>query len=310
MAKEKSRCICAPYINREYSWLQFDDRVLDQARDPENPLLERCRFLSIFISNLDEFVRVRLGSLLNLELHSPDYTDNKTGMSARDQIDAILGMLPSYYRKSDETFTKLRKELKKAGVDIILHGNMTDTQKTKAHAYFQENIVPFLSPLILDAKHPMIRFENQRLYLVLRLERDGRDMFGVVTMGMRVEQLVPIPGGKRVRVVPSEELLYLFAQSSYDSNQHGQVRQSYKRLAGFTVYMEQILYNCQMAGAAYRDKFCDPLDQSKKQCFDCCHFSNLIICIFISTAYFNIYSFFFQLIHRVSPWPHGFLLSH
>lgn len=217
MAKEKSRCICAPYINREYSWLQFDDRVLDQARDPENPLLERCRFLSIFISNLDEFVRVRLGSLLNLELHSPDYTDNKTGMSARDQIDAILGMLPSYYRKSDETFTKLRKELKKAGVDIILHGNMTDTQKTKAHAYFQENIVPFLSPLILDAKHPMIRFENQRLYLVLRLERDGRDMFGVVTMGMRVEQLVPIPGGKRVRVVPSEELLYLFGDSLFPS---------------------------------------------------------------------------------------------
>ena len=122
MAKEKSRCICAPYINREYSWLQFDDRVLDQARDPENPLLERCRFLSIFISNLDEFVRVRLGSLLNLELHSPDYTDNKTGMSARDQIDAILGMLPSYYRKSDETFTKLRKELKKAGVDSRTRG--------------------------------------------------------------------------------------------------------------------------------------------------------------------------------------------
>ena len=217
MAKEKSRCICAPYINREYSWLQFDDRVLDQARDPENPLLERCRFLSIFISNLDEFVRVRLGSLLNLELHSPDYTDNKTGMSAQDQIDAILGMLPAYYRKADETFTKLRKELKKAGVDIILHGNMTDTQKTKALSYFQENIVPFLSPLILDAKHPMIRFENQRLYLVLRLERDGRDMFGVVSMGMRVEPLVPIPGGKKVRLVPAEELLYLFGDSLFPS---------------------------------------------------------------------------------------------
>ena len=217
MAKEKSRCICAPYINREYSWLQFDDRVLDQARDQENPLLERCRFLSIFISNLDEFVRVRLGSLLNLELHSPDYIDNKTGMSARDQIDAILGMLPAYYKKSDETFSKLRKELKKAGVEIILHGSMTDTQKTKSFAYFQENIVPFLSPLILDAKHPMIRFENQRLYLVLRLERDGRDMFGVVSMGMRVEPLIPIPGCKKVKLIPAEELLYLFGDSLFPS---------------------------------------------------------------------------------------------
>ena len=215
MAKEKSRCICAPYINREYSWLQFDGRVLDQARDNGNPLLERCRFLSIFISNLDEFVRVRLGSLLNLELHSPDYTDNKTGMSAREQIDTILSMLPSYYKKADETFSRLRKELRKAGVDILMHSTMTDTQKTKALSYFQENIVPFLSPLILDAKHPMIRFENQRLYLVLKLERDGREMFGVVTMGMRVDQLVPVSSGKKTRIAPSEELLYLFGDSLF-----------------------------------------------------------------------------------------------
>lgn len=215
MAKEKSRCICAPYINREYSWLQFDGRVLDQARDNGNPLLERCRFLSIFISNLDEFVRVRLGSLLNLELHSPDYTDNKTGMSAREQIDTILSMLPSYYKKADETFSRLRKELRKAGVDILMHSTMTDTQKTKALSYFQENIVPFLSPLILDAKHPMIRFENQRLYLVLKLERDGREMFGVVTMGMRVDQLVPVSSGKKMRIAPSEELLYLFGDSLF-----------------------------------------------------------------------------------------------
>ena len=215
MAKEKSRCICAPYINREYSWLQFDGRVLDQARDNGNPLLERCRFLSIFISNLDEFVRVRLGSLLNLELHSPDYTDNKTGMSAREQIDTILSMLPAYYKKAAETFSRLRKELRKVGVDILMHSTMTDTQKTKALSYFQENIVPFLSPLILDAKHPMIRFENQRLYLVLKLERDGREMFGVVTMGMRVDQLVPVSSGKKTRIAPSEELLYLFGDSLF-----------------------------------------------------------------------------------------------
>ena len=77
MNKERNKAIEPPYINREYSWLQFDKRVLDQARDPQNPLLERCRFLSIFISNLDEFVRVRVGSLLNLELHSPTLLTTK-----------------------------------------------------------------------------------------------------------------------------------------------------------------------------------------------------------------------------------------
>ena len=215
MAKEKINAIKAPYINREYSWLQFDRRVLDQARNADNPLLERCRFLSIFISNLDEFVRVRLGSLVNLELHSPGYIDNKTGMSARDQINMILSLLPGLYKKSDETFMKLRRELKSSGVDILMHSTITETQKAKALQYFQENVVTFLSPLVLDAKHPMIRFENQRLYLVLRLERDGREMFGVVSMGMRIEPLIRIGGGKKVRLIPAEEMLYLFGDSLF-----------------------------------------------------------------------------------------------
>lgn len=215
MAKEKINAIKAPYINREYSWLQFDRRVLDQARNADNPLLERCRFLSIFISNLDEFVRVRLGSLVNLELHSPGYIDNKTGMSARDQINMILSLLPGLYKKSDETFMKLRRELKSCGVDILMHSTITETQKAKALQYFQENVVPFLSPLVLDAKHPMIRFENQRLYLVLRLERDGREMFGVVSMGMRIEPLIRIGGGKKVKLIPAEEMLYLFGDSLF-----------------------------------------------------------------------------------------------
>ncbi len=210
MNKERNKAIEPPYINREYSWLQFDKRVLDQARDPQNPLLERCRFLSIFISNLDEFVRVRVGSLLNLELHSPTYIDNKTGMSARDQIDMILSLLPELYKKADETFNKLRKELKTAGVDILMPQTISDSMKTKAFRYFQENMVPFLSPLVLDAKHPMIRFENQRLYLVLRLEREGREMFGVVSMGRRIDDLVRLSGGRKVKLIPSESLLYLF----------------------------------------------------------------------------------------------------
>ena len=215
MAKERSGLIRSPYINREFSWLQFDDRVLDQARDAGNPLLERCRFLSIFISNLDEFTRVRLGSLLNLDHHSPEYIDNKTGMNAREQIDAIFAMFPSYYRKADETYAKLRKELRKEGLDILSYRTMSDTQRAKGLEYFQENMVPFLSPLVLDAKHPMIRFENQRLYLVLKLERNGRNMFGVVTMGQRIDSLIRIEGGRKTHLIPSEELLYLFGDTLF-----------------------------------------------------------------------------------------------
>ena len=78
------------YINREYSWLEFDRRVLDQARDKDNPLLEKCKFLSIFKSNLDEFTMVRLGSLRNIEKSNPKDRDDKTEMTASEQIDGIL----------------------------------------------------------------------------------------------------------------------------------------------------------------------------------------------------------------------------
>ena len=99
-----SKCINGIYINREYSWLQFDKRVLDQAMDLTNPLLERCKFLSIFTSNLDEFIQVRLGSLMNQTKDAPAEEENKTNMTAKEQIAAINTILPGLYKASSETF--------------------------------------------------------------------------------------------------------------------------------------------------------------------------------------------------------------
>ena len=93
MSKEMSvlgKCVKGAYENREMSWLSFNKRVLDQAMDLTNPLLERCKFLSIFISNLDEFIQVRLGTLVNQSANDPTARENKTEMTAREQVDAIL----------------------------------------------------------------------------------------------------------------------------------------------------------------------------------------------------------------------------
>ena len=87
MSSDKVNFIKDIYINREHSWMLFNKRVLDQATDTTNPLLERCKFLSIFHSNLDEFFMVRIGSLLNDSKLSPSATENKTGLTAREQID-------------------------------------------------------------------------------------------------------------------------------------------------------------------------------------------------------------------------------
>lgn len=218
MSKPLSEAISPPYINREHSWLQFNIRVLDQAEAPENPLLERCSFLSIFISNLDEFVKVRLGSISNLVVSNPDYRDNKTGMDARAEMDMILSELPALYRRSGLVFKKLLRELKKEGVDILMHDTLTEAQKTKAYGVFKEEVVPFLFPLVLDSKHPLIKFENQRQYLVLSLEREGRPMFGVVSMERRMPALIQIASGQKVRLMPTEEMLYLFGDTLFPAS--------------------------------------------------------------------------------------------
>src|ERR1700690_4193618 len=98
--------------NRELSWLNFNDRVLEEAEDGSVPLLERLKFISIFTSNLDEFYMVRCGSLYDISLVDKDYIDNKTGLNAQDQLNAIYDRTESLYIRRDDVFKSLNKLLK------------------------------------------------------------------------------------------------------------------------------------------------------------------------------------------------------
>ena len=217
MAQNKflSKLIKGHTINREYSWLEFNDRVLDQAMDLTNPLLERCKFLSIFKSNLDEFTMVRLGSLENQRLSAPDETENKTGLTADEQIEAILSIYPKLYKRADHTFNFLRSDLYNKGLSILKSDELSQKQKTKCLEHFSEYILPRINPLVLDQKHPMIRFQNLRTYMVLLLERNGRQMFGVIALSPNVERIYRIDGGKKIHIILSEELLYLFGHLAF-----------------------------------------------------------------------------------------------
>lgn len=97
LSKAKKRFIRGIYINREYSWLQFNSRVLRQASDPTNPLLEQCKFLSIFGSNLDEFFMVRVGSLFNENVSDPEEEENKTGLTPAKQLAGIMAVVRRQY---------------------------------------------------------------------------------------------------------------------------------------------------------------------------------------------------------------------
>ena len=205
--KAKKRFMRGIYINREYSWLLFNKRVLDQATDLTNPLLERCQFLSIFSSNLDEFFMVRVGSLYNENLTDPNVKENKTGLTPAKQLEGILAVVRRQYQSRISAYIKLRGELNKAGVRILKASELTPRQSEECKSYFLAHVLPLLSMMVLDAKHPMMQFENRRHYMIYDLEREGRRMIGVTFLNPAADRLYRIGYGKKVKLVPVEELL-------------------------------------------------------------------------------------------------------
>ncbi len=212
---KQSRFFRENRINREYSWLLFNERVLDQAADPSVPLLERCKFLSIFCSNLDEFFMVRVGSLVHQQRLEPNLRENKTNLTPGQQIEGILRECKRLYARRAEVFEQLREALNRAGISIRSAKELTPKQLEDCRAYFETRIMPFLSPLVLDAKHPLTHFENLNTYLVYELEKDGRTMYGVMALHPRLSRVHAIQRGKKTLIIPVEEIVRRFGDAAF-----------------------------------------------------------------------------------------------
>lgn len=216
MGKEnKVKFVKGVYCNREYSWMQFNRRVLEQATDLTNPLLERCKFLAIFHSNFDEFFMVRVGSLINEANLSPSSRENKTNLTAAEQVEGIMERAKTLYKESASVFSGLKKELSKNGLRILRPYELSPKQKSQCEKYFARSILPFLSPMVLDAKHPMIRFENKHLYMMFELEKEGREMFGVMAIPTSVERVFALEGGKKINLITVEDVVAEFGQYAF-----------------------------------------------------------------------------------------------
>ena len=197
-------------MNREYSWLLFNDRVLDQAEDRTNPLLERCKFLSIFTSNLDEFYMVRVGSLYNQMMVSPSSKENKTKLTASEQTDGILAETKPRYKRRAQVWRELKKELKATGLKILSADELAEKQKKQAGEYFASHILPYLSPLVIDAKHPMLRFANRSMCIVYDLNKGDKGMIGLLPVPEKLPRIVELSGGKKKSIMTIEELIKAF----------------------------------------------------------------------------------------------------
>ena len=170
----------SPYINRELSWLDFNGRVLDEAQDSNNPLLERLKFLSIFCSNLDEFFMVRVGGLFDQSLTGLLGEDTITGMTPQQQMDAIFiktrGLMTQYNKIQQLLFS----ELKKNNVKHIEPNKLSERDTKKLQLSFKKTTKPLISTIIVDGKHPFPYLPNKTVFLAARLKGKSREKLGLM----------------------------------------------------------------------------------------------------------------------------------
>lgn len=187
------------YKNRELSWLDFNKRVLEEAEDKSNPLCERMNFVSIFKSNLDEFFMVRVGSLYDSMMFSGNPKENKTNMTAKEQLGAVSERTAVLTAEFDKTYSAIMKEAEKHGVKLIRFNKLTKKQAALTELYFDNEILPLLSPQIVGKKHPFPFLKNKEIYVLVNLEtkRAGSVKIGIIPCNNGVfKRLIPMPGTK------------------------------------------------------------------------------------------------------------------
>ena len=196
------------YMNRELSWLKFNERVIEEAENPEVPLCERMNFVSIYQSNLDEFFRVRVGSLQDQMLVNKKIRDNKTNMTSEEQIRAILKEVKRLNKRKDAAYKDLMGKVEEYGIRLIDFTTAKSDEKKYLEQYFNHEIVPLSSPTIVGKRQPFPFLRNQDIYAVVVLEtRSGKERIGIIpcTNNM-VERLIELPGGKG-RYILSENII-------------------------------------------------------------------------------------------------------
>lgn len=191
MKKEIQKC----FINRELSWLKFNERVLEEAADETIPLCERLSFLSIFQSNLDEFFMVRVGSIHDMQLLSKPVRENKTNMTAGEQIDAILAAARELTAKKDWVYEQVMSQVAEQGIQIVDFHSISDVESGHMKRYFEQEIQPLLSTIVVGKKQPFPFLQNKEIYAAAVLEtKNEKAKIGIIPCGSRVfERLIPVP---------------------------------------------------------------------------------------------------------------------
>ncbi len=202
------------YTNRELSWLQFNERVLNEAGNSKVPLAERLTFASIYQTNLDEFFMVRVGTLM-VQMHADEEVrENKTYMTSGEQVAAILDKVKVLERKKAHIYEELMGELKTQGIHIINFNKLSKEEGDYLETYFDHHIAPFLSPMIIGRQQPFPFLNNRELYaIVLLSNKNSKGKIGIVACTNSVfKRLIEIPGRPGYFMLCEELILHFVSK--------------------------------------------------------------------------------------------------
>lgn len=200
------------YMNRELSWLKFNERVLEEAENQEVPLCERLTFASIYQSNLDEFFMVRVGSLYDQTLLDKKICENKTGMTSQEQIDAILKQTKLINKRKEAVYEELMARVAEQGIRILRFNKLDEDGARYLEGYFKSEIAPLISPTVIGRRQPFPFLKNKEIYAAAVLGAKGKkDRLGIIPCTSNIfGRLIAVPGMPGTYML-AEELILHFA---------------------------------------------------------------------------------------------------
>ena len=207
--EEKMKTQQKIFMNRELSWLKFNERVLEEAENREVPLCERLTFASIYQSNLDEFFMVRVGSLIDQMLLDKNMKENKTKMTPQEQIDAIIPQVQKLNRRKDSVYEEMMDSLKEHNIHLVNFQKISKKESGYLRAHFQAEIAPLISPTIIGKRQPFPFLKNKEIYAVAVLEtKNGKEKLGIIPCGNETfDRLINI-SGKDAYMLSEEMILH------------------------------------------------------------------------------------------------------
>jgi polyphosphate kinase len=201
------------YENREISWIRFNTRVLEEAEDPAVPLLEQLSFSAIYQSNLDEFVMVRIGTMLDRMQEMPNKKDSRSGMTPKEQLNAMLGEIAALQPRKDAAYFRTMEQLRAHGIEHVSFSDATAEERAFLELYFKREIKPLLSPIIIDKRQPFPFLRNKEIYIVVHLQSKSGVKLGVLPSSGFHDRVIRL--NKEGRFILLEDLLLHFAPAAF-----------------------------------------------------------------------------------------------